>query len=247
MSQAVQRRKSTGNTDILVFVIAGNPLQFVVQLKDGAVHLDQSRGVLALANLIQLLLGKLHQTAGIRIALFRVCDDTFCHVDQGAHIVFFLHQLGICFHIGGTGHHLHQLGQIDLGIPVAGEDAVRLCLLEHGDKVDGLGCGKHSQHDGKQLLVLRTVKAVRRQQLQHAADALRLDEDCTQHRLLCLQAEGQLLRAQFDGFFCHAVFPSYRTNPFFRQAAACGNTFPDGFSLLLFANFHTHLGTDAGV
>ena len=113
----------------------------------------------------------------------------------------FLHNGRIARHIGGSGGDLHQLEDVIPGIVVV--VAQLLQLVQHRDRVNGLGEVEHGIDGFINFPVLLQVKILRLHNAHHIRNAPAVDENGTQNRLLRLQRLG-LLPGQ--KFFIHGKF-----------------------------------------
>ena len=113
----------------------------------------------------------------------------------------FLHNGRIARHIGGGGGDLHQLEDVIPGIVVV--VAQLLQLVQHRDRVNGLGEVEHGIDGFINFPVLLQVKILRLHNAHHIRNAPAVDENGTQDRLLRLQRLG-LLPGQ--KFFIHGKF-----------------------------------------
>ena len=79
-------------------------------------------------------------------------------------------------------------------------------FVQYGDRIDGLGEIEHGIDGFIDLPILLEVKILRAQNADHIGDALAVDEDRAQHRLLRFQGLGRLTGYQF---FIHSLFTPF--------------------------------------
>ena len=119
----VQQAEACRDTLVLIGIRAADLLQIGQRFHHAGRKGRQGAGIPPGADLINALLGVFQQQVRVRLVA-RILQDIFRHTHELADQIFFLHDLGVGFHIGDAGHRLGQTGQVDFRLVRAGKHAV---------------------------------------------------------------------------------------------------------------------------
>ena len=204
----VQQLIPGGEPQVILPVLPADALEVVVGLHQHLGQGEDGAHLPPLADVVDALLGKLQQFHGVGLGVEGVVHHLPAGGDEAAQVVLFLDDGGVGPHVGGGGHHLGQLGQVDLGVLRGFEDLLPPGVLQHRHHVDGPAHGEHLDHHGEQLLVLGPVEILRLQQFHHRRDAARVQQQRPQDALLRLQAVWHRLAVDIQaGLLGHLVPP----------------------------------------
>ena len=210
----VQQAEPGGDALVLVGIRAADLLQVGQRLHHAGGKRGQRAGIPPGADLVNALLRIFQQQVSVRF-IACVLQNVLGNAHQLAHQILFLHDLGVCLHIGDTGHRLSQTGQVDLCLVRTGEHAIGDDGIQQGDKVDGLVRRKQAQHLRIDLGVLPGVEHLRPDDLHQIGQCLRLEQHRAQHALLGLHIVGQIdahtLQIQFIGIM--SLFVGHGSSP----------------------------------
>ena len=192
---AVHRRKAGGQTRQGLAPLSAELRQMLHDLLQHHLNGGHALGAAAPADGVDLLLRRLQHVAGGAGPLLHHGGDLRRRCGHRPQQGLLTHQTHILQHIGGSGRHLHQLGQIR---PCAIVGEARLLQLPgHGKSVDGAGVNEHGVDGLENFPVLAEVEIVRLKLVHHVLDAGGVNEHGAQHGLLRFCGVRHLPQKQF--------------------------------------------------